>query len=190
MIANRHITKIVAVIMTIAVCLCLAAMLFTGELVEALGGTSVAVEYESKLFDTDEPMTVDILIDETDWEDMLANATDEVYYQCDVEINGEMVYKVGIRPKGNTSLTTIASDPTTDRYSFKLEFDQYVDGQTCYCLLYTSYNNAAPNVAFKNFFHVFRFYLCIHDLSRINHHQRSLVAQTHTAGLYHFCFFF
>ena len=134
MIANRHITKIVAVIMTIAVCLCLAAMLFTGELVEALGGTSVAVEYESKLFDTDEPMTVDILIDETDWEDMLANATDEVYYQCDVEINGEMVYKVGIRPKGNTSLTTIASDPTTDRYSFKLEFDQYVDGQTCYGL--------------------------------------------------------
>ena len=36
-----------------------------------------------------------------------------------------------IRPKGNTSLTSIANDPTTDRYSFKLEFDHYVDGQTC-----------------------------------------------------------
>ena len=39
-----------------------------------------------------------------------------------------------IRPKGNTSLTSIASDPTTDRYSFKLEFDHYVDGQTCFGL--------------------------------------------------------
>ena len=33
---------------------------------------------------------------------------------------------------GNTSLTSIANDPTTDRYSFKLEFDYYVDGQTCF----------------------------------------------------------
>ena len=39
-----------------------------------------------------------------------------------------------IRPKGNTSLTSIASDPTTDRYSFKLEFDHYVDGRTCFGL--------------------------------------------------------
>lgn len=39
-----------------------------------------------------------------------------------------------IRPKGNTSLTSIANDPTTDRYSFKLEFDYYVDGQTCFSL--------------------------------------------------------
>ena len=39
-----------------------------------------------------------------------------------------------IRPKGNPSLTSIANDPTTDRYSFKLEFDHYVDGQTCFGL--------------------------------------------------------
>ena len=49
-------------------------------------------------------------------------------------VNGETFYGVGIRPKGNTSLTTIAADPTTDRYSFKLEFDHYVDGQTCFGL--------------------------------------------------------
>lgn len=73
-------------------------------------------------------------MEEDQWEDMLANAAGEVYYQCDVEINGEMFYRVGIRPKGNTSLTAIASDPDTDRYSFKLEFDQYVDGQSCFGL--------------------------------------------------------
>ena len=134
MIANKHITKIVAVIMAAAACLCLAAMLLAGTLTQVLGGTGVTMEYESKLFDTDEPMSVNIIMDEADWEDMLANATAEEYYQCDVEINGETFYRVGIRPKGNTSLTAIASDPTTDRYSFKLEFDQYVDGQTCYGL--------------------------------------------------------
>lgn len=114
--------------------MCLAAVLFAGELAEALGGGGVAVEYATELFDTDTSMTVNILMNEADWEDMLANATAEEYYQCDVEINGETFYRVGVRPKGNTSLTSIASDPTTDRYSFKLEFDHYVDGQTCFGL--------------------------------------------------------
>lgn len=56
----------------------------------------------------------------------IENAMSEEYYKCDVEINGKMFYQVAIRPKGNTSLSSIANDPTTDRYSFKLEFDHYV----------------------------------------------------------------
>ncbi len=134
MIAHKHISKIVAVIIAMAVCACLCAMVFTDQLVSALGGTSVTMEYESKLFDTSEPLSINIIMDDTQWTDMLANATSEQYYQCDVEINGNMYYRVGIRPKGNTSLSSIASDPDTDRYSFKLEFDQFVDGQTCYGL--------------------------------------------------------
>ena len=51
-----------------------------------------------------------------------------------MEIGGKTFYQVGIRPKGNTSLSNIANDPTTDRYSFKLEFDHYVEGQTCFGL--------------------------------------------------------
>ncbi len=134
MIAHKHISKIVAVIMAIAVCLCLCAMAFTDQLVAALGGTSVTMEYESKLFDTGEPLNVNIIMDDAEWTDMIANAISEQYYQCDVEINGVMYYRVGIRPKGNTSLSNIVSDPDTDRFSFKLEFDRYVDGQTCYGL--------------------------------------------------------
>lgn len=134
MITNKYITKIIAVIMAVTVALCLAAIVFADELEEALGGTGVTMEYESALFDTNEPMTVNILIDEADWQDILDNATAEEYHQCDVEINGETFSEVGIRTKGNTSLATIAADPTTDRYSFKLEFDQYVSGQTCYGL--------------------------------------------------------
>ena len=92
------------------------------------------MEYESKLFNTDQIMDIDILMDEDDWNDMLENAISEEYYSCDVVVNGKTFYSVGIRPKGNTSLSSIANDPDTDRYSFNLEFDHYIEGQTCYGL--------------------------------------------------------
>ena len=134
MIAHKHITKIIAVVMAVAVCLCLCAVAFSSQIAEAIENTGISMEYETELFDTNSILTVNILMDEADWNDMLANATAEEYYQCDVEVNGTAFYRVAIRPKGNTSLTSIASDPTTDRYSFKLEFDHYVDGQTCFGL--------------------------------------------------------
>ena len=134
MIAHKHITKIIAVVMAVAVCLCLCAVAFPSQIAAAMGDMGISMEYETELFDTDSILTVNILMDDADWNAMLANATAEEYYECDVEVNGTTFYRVGIRPKGNTSLTSIASDPTTDRYSFKLEFDHYVDGQTCFGL--------------------------------------------------------
>ena len=134
MLAHKHITKIVAVLMALAAALCLAASAFAGQIAAAAGDTGVTMAYETALFNTDSIISVNILMDQEDWEDMLANAASEEYYPCDVEINGETFYRVGIRPKGNTSLSAIVSDPDTDRYSFKLEFDHYVDGQTCWGL--------------------------------------------------------
>ena len=134
MLAHKHITKIAAVLMALAAALCLAASAFAGQIAAAAGDTGVTMAYETALFDTDSIISVNILMDQEDWEDMLANAASEEYYPCDVEINGETFYRVGIRPKGNTSLSAIVSDPDTDRYSFKLEFDHYVDGQTCWGL--------------------------------------------------------
>lgn len=134
MIAHKHITKIIAVVMAVAVCLCLCAVAFSSQIAAAMGDMGISMEYETELFDTSSILTVNILMDDADWNDMLTNATAEEYYQCDVEVNGTTFYRVAIRPKGNTSLTSIASDPTTDRFSFKLEFDHYVDGQTCFGL--------------------------------------------------------
>ena len=134
MIAHKHITKIIAVIMALAVCLCLVAVAFSDQIKAVAGDTGVSMEYETALFDTDSVISVNILMDEDDWEEMLDNAISEEYHKCNVEINGKTFYQVAIRPKGNTSLSSIASDPTTDRYSFKLEFDHYVDGQTCFGL--------------------------------------------------------
>ena len=131
MVTNKYITKIASVIMAVAVIICFLASGFSEKIQEAYGKDMVTMAYESKLFDTDEIMDVDILMDEDDWQEMLDNAISEEYYSCDVMINGKTFYSVGIRPKGNTSLSSIASDPDTDRYSFKLEFDHYIEGQSC-----------------------------------------------------------
>ena len=63
-----------------------------------------------------------------------SNAIAEEYHTCDVTINGQTFYSVAIRPKGNTSLSAIAMDDTTDRFSLKLEFDHYIEGQSCFGL--------------------------------------------------------
>jgi len=86
-------------------------------------------EYETKLFGSDF-MTVDIVMDDAQWQDLLDNALDEEYYPCDVVINGTKFVNAGIRAKGNTSLSQV----TTDRYSFKIEFDHYDSSQSCWGL--------------------------------------------------------
>ncbi len=129
MIAHKYINRIVAAVMALAVCLCFCAMGFVSD---SSGGLSM--EYETALFDTAQPISVNIIMDESEWEEMLDEAMSEQYYQCDVEVNGQTFHNVGIRPKGNTSLTSIANDPDTDRFSLKLEFDRYVDGQICFGL--------------------------------------------------------
>lgn len=131
MTAHKHIGKIVGVLMAAAVAFCLIVTLFADRLVAVSGSSAATMEYESTLFDTSEIMTVNIIMDEDQWQELLDNAISEEYYACDVEINGETISNVGIRAKGNTSLSSIANDPDTDRYSFKIKFDKYVDGQTC-----------------------------------------------------------
>nr|WP_321152740.1 CotH kinase family protein [uncultured Acetatifactor sp.] len=131
MISSRYATKIACIAMATAVLLCGLAVVFSGELANAMSGTGIAMEYETELFHTDSIIQIDIQMEEGQWEEMLANAMAEEYYSCDVEINGQRIENVGIRPKGNTSLSSIAMDPDTDRFSLKLEFDHYVEGQTC-----------------------------------------------------------
>ena len=134
MVSNKHITKFIAVLMAVAAILCVLAVGFSDSLVEAFGGTGVSMEYETELFDTDEIITVNIIMDEDEWNEMIENALSEEYYVCDVEVNGTKFENVAIRPKGNTSLSSIVSDPDSDRFSLKLEFDHFNSGQSCFGL--------------------------------------------------------
>lgn len=84
----------------------------------------------AKEMDKTEVMSIAIDVDDADWQHMLDTATEEQYISADITINGTTVKNVGIRPKGNSSLRQVASDDTTDRYSFKIKFDEYVKNQT------------------------------------------------------------
>ena len=94
MVTNKYITKIASVIMALAVILCFVASAFSGKLQAVYGNNAVTMEYESKLFDTEQIMDIDILMEEEDWKEMLENAISEEYYSCDVVVNGKTFFSV------------------------------------------------------------------------------------------------
>lgn len=140
MIAHKHIDRVALTVIAAALVFCVGAMLLAPRLTETYGA-GVSMEYEQKIFDTSGPVTIDIQMEPSQWRTMLDSAMQEVYYPCDVVINGTTFRDVGIRPKGNTSLSSIAMNPDTERFSFKLEFDQFIDGQTAWGLDKLCLNN-------------------------------------------------
>mgnify|MGYP006918505538 CR=1 FL=1 len=78
--------------------------------------------YETRLFDNTKVHTVDIVMD--DWDEFIANATSEEYAAAAVVIDGEVYKNVGIRAKGNTSLSTFVYF-VSERYLFKILFEHY-----------------------------------------------------------------
>lgn len=124
-------------IITTVICLLITAVFLNAPAL-GIGQKVHAMGYESRLFDTDRVHTIDIVID--DWEGFLETAQSEEYSVCTVIIDGESCKNVGIRGKGNTSLSTVAS-MDSDRYSFKVEFDQYDSNKSYHGLDKLSLNN-------------------------------------------------
>ena len=118
---------------------------------EALGiqAADKIMGYEERLFDETKVHTVDIVID--DWDGFLTTCQSEEYSVCNVLIDGEAYTNVGIRGKGNTSLSTVSS-MDSDRYSFKIEFDQYDSTKSYYGLDKLCLNNIIQdNTYMKDF---------------------------------------
>ncbi len=124
-------------IIAIVLCLMLTAVLMNGEVL-GISQTAHAMGYETRLFDTDRVHTIDIVMD--DWDEFLTTAQSEEYSDCTVVIDGESYKNVGIRGKGNTSLSTVSS-MDSERYSFKVEFDQYDKNKNYHGLDKLSLNN-------------------------------------------------
>ncbi|MCI8925753.1 MAG: spore coat protein CotH [Lachnospiraceae bacterium] len=126
--------------------ICCAALvlvlLLTAALVngEKLGVMPVMAEasYAARLFDTSKVHRIDIVMD--DWNSFIETCENEEYSPCAVVIDNESYKNVGIRAKGNTSLSSVKAYGN-DRYSFKLEFDCYDSGKTCHGLDKVSLNN-------------------------------------------------
>ncbi|GIP42813.1 hypothetical protein J45TS6_12720 [Paenibacillus sp. J45TS6] len=93
-------------------------------------GTAVSKEtqkIEETVFPKDKVVDVKITIDEDQFQDMLDNASAEEYKPASVEYNGIKLDNVGIRTKGNLSLRSVVQMEDSNRYSFKLSFDEYVN---------------------------------------------------------------
>lgn len=96
-------------------------------------------EYADRIFNGD-IISIEISADPDEWQTMLDNAMNEEYISADVTINGTAFSDVGIRPKGNNSLQMVNSSDS-DRYSFKIKFNEYIPDQTCYGLDMLILNN-------------------------------------------------
>jgi len=79
-------------------------------------------------FNPEAVVTLSITITDDDWQDILDNPTDEEYHQASLTLNGISLDSVAIRTKGGSSLSSV-SRSTSDRYSFKIDINEYVDGQ-------------------------------------------------------------
>ena len=133
MIRSKYCNAIIVVVTGLAVIAVALMGVFAPSIAQAADG-GVTMAYESTLFDTDQIMEINIAIDAEQWATLLDSAINEEYYACDVTVHGITFRNVAIRAKGNTSLSSIANDPTTDRYSFKIEFDHYDESQSCFGL--------------------------------------------------------
>ncbi|HWR61564.1 MAG TPA: CotH kinase family protein [Clostridia bacterium] len=143
-----------------------------------------AAEYE-KLFQKDDVIDIKVNIAEEDWKSMLSDPLAEEYKSADVTVDGITIENAGFRTKGNISLKSVAGSDS-ERYSFRIKFDKYVDGQNLlgldelvvnnmysdasYMREYLSYEaleeigEAVPENVFANIYingELYGFYLCV-----------------------------
>lgn len=150
MSTNKHLDKICIAGIVLAVLI--VAAFCMGEKI-GIQPAATAMAYENKLFDTTQVHTLDISMD--NWDEFIASATDEEYSPCIVTIDGEVYANVGLRAKGNTSLTQVKSYGN-DRYSFKLEFDHYDSGLNYHGLDKLCLNNIIQDNTYMKDYLVYR----------------------------------
>lgn len=126
---NHKYTDRICIIIAAAACI-IAALFLSGD---KLGITPVSSvpEYSVRIFDDSYVHRIDIQID--DWDKFLEEAPEEEYTECDVEIDGELFTSIGLRAKGNNS-RRLVEEYDLDRYSLKIEFDHFQEGNTYYGL--------------------------------------------------------
>lgn len=134
---SRH--KLIDKLGYIAIVLaCILSIIFLNGESIGIQATPKIIGYETRIFDISYVHTIDIVMD--DWDSFIESCENEEYALAHVVIDGESFKNVGIRAKGNTSLSTV-SQLGSDRYSFKIEFNQYDSTKTYYGLDKLCLNN-------------------------------------------------
>jgi hypothetical protein len=96
-------------------------------------------DYE-RLFPPDRILEVDLAIAPADWAAMLADPQAEAYYPATLTYDGEVLPQVAVRFKGNSSLNSVAM-MGSERFSFKVDTDEYVAGQKLFGIDKLNLNN-------------------------------------------------
>ena len=86
--------------------------------------TTPVMGYEKLLFDDSYVHQINLQVD-----DVAALWEKEEYVMADIKIDEETIAGVGLRIKGNNSLS-LSKEYGLSRYSYKIEFDHYEDGVT------------------------------------------------------------
>jgi len=130
MIASKKIAAITAALM----CLCLILCGFIVYGASAFD-TTKTTEYQKRMFG-DDVITLEIIADQDDWQGLLNNAQAKEWISADIIINGERFSTVGIRTKGNSSLSmgSRMGGSSGGNYSLQIKMNKYVKGQTYYGL--------------------------------------------------------
>lgn len=135
MSTHRHIDKICYVVLAMVL---LITLLFVNAGSLGVVPAMAQAGYETRLFDSSRVHTIEIVME--DWDSFLDTCENEEYSPCSVVIDNEAYKNVGIRAKGNTSLSSVAAYGN-DRYSFKIEFDCYENQKSYHGLDKISLNN-------------------------------------------------
>ncbi len=114
--------------------------------VPAVCGTNASDK--NTLFDNDRVHTIEILIDEADWADLLAHPEEKTKYEVSAVIGGETVRHVAFSAKVNSSLAFTKYRTDSSRCSFKLNFGKYVDGGTFHGLSKLNLNSGFADVSY------------------------------------------
>ena len=139
---HKHIDRICLVG---AITALLLTFLFANSEALGLQPSSRCMGYEDRLFDASQVHVIDIVMEE--WDCFIETCENEEYAECSVIIDGETYKSVGIRAKGNTPLSTVSS-MNSNRYSFKIEFDQYDSAKSYYGLDKLSLNNVIQDTTY------------------------------------------
>ena len=103
---------------------------------------------QNTLFDNNRVHTIEILIDEADWADLLAHPEAKTKYEVSAVIDGETVKHVAFSAKGNSSLAFTKYRTDSSRCSFKLNFGKYSDGGTIHGLSKLNLNSGFADVSY------------------------------------------
>lgn len=144
-----------------------------------------AVADYKEIFKKDKVIDIKVEIAEEDLQSILDDPLAEEYKSANVIVDGITVENVGFRTKGNLTLRSVANSES-ERYSFRIKLDKYVDGQSLlgldefvvnnmysdssYMREYLSYEALeeigadVPDAAFANIYindELYGFYLCV-----------------------------